>query len=124
MYGRAWRHRRYFKAEIVRTLHRLTINFVDDIPSLQPGFCCGAVGFNIGHQSSFLRRNVKGFRQIRRDLLNTNSDIAAHNFPVLQDLVHYVFGHVDRNGEANSLIASRATRKDGGVNASHNSLSV
>ena len=52
---------------------------------------------------------MESFRETWRDFLNPHPDVAAHHFPVFQDLVHDMLGHVDRNGKADALIAARTT---------------
>ena len=43
-------------------------------------------------------------------------ELAATYFAMLDELGHYLFGHVDRNGETDTDVTT-ALRQDGGVNA-------
>ena len=52
-----------------------------------------------------------------RHVLRHDAEVSAGHFAVLQDLVHDVAGQVHRNGEADALVAFRAVRDDGGVDA-------
>lgn len=44
--------------------------------------------------------------EIGSDILDMNPQIAANDLAMLHDLIHNVVGHVDRNCEADAMVAA------------------
>src|SRR5262249_34524988 len=67
------------------------------------------------HASGF--RHSQAGSQIRRHATYYDSELAATHFPALHELVHHGAGHVRRNGESNSNVATTHSRYNLRINA-------
>src|ERR1700741_2641709 len=117
MYRCSWCHASNSQPQVVRSGDGLPVELGYDVAPLQPGFRAWTVVLHVANQCSLLRRNVESLSEVRCDFLNPYANVSAHHFPVLQNLIHHMLGHVDGNGEADTLITARASGKNRGVDS-------
>ena len=60
---------------------------------------------------------MEGLGDGGRHFLSHHAEVGAGHLAVLDDLVHHVARHTDRNGKTDALVAFRSIGQDGGVDA-------
>ena len=86
-------------------------------PCFRFGLGRRAVRSHFTHQRAVRVLRVEGLRKRRGHVLRQDSDIAVLHFAVGHNLVHIVAGHVDRDREADTLIAARIAGQNRRVDA-------
>ena len=84
----------------------------NDIASLNPRLLCRPTLRDLSDQGADRLFQVKGFCQLCRDRLNSDTQPASRHFPRVFELVNDRLRHIDRNGKADTNIAAALT-KDG-----------
>ena len=101
----------YGELETPRITHLLTVYFGHHIALLESGLLRSAVGRNSRHEhATTLVRQVEFLRQLRRQGLDVNAEVAARDFSIVDQPVHHVARHVYRHGKSNTLETSTATQ--------------
>ena len=117
LYRRAGRGLRNSQAQFIGVRKPLTIQGGDHVAFLEPGLGAWAIRRDVAHKGTFGRRHVEGLSDIGCHFLDHDAQISAANLAGLENLLHNRPRHVDRNGEADSLVATASVADDRGVDA-------
>ncbi len=122
--GRPRRHLRDLHLQLVGSFDGLAIQCEHHIALLEAGLCRWRIGRNVADQNAAALIQPELLGETRRHVLNVHAQIAAHDFAVLDDLVHDVARHVDRNCEADALVAAALARENRRVDADQAAVKV
>src|SRR5262249_7379139 len=92
------------------------VDSCNDVAALQPGLVRWTSFFNIADQRAVRAAKVELLRELRRDILDDDSEVASDHFPRFRNLLHDESGHVGGNGKADAEISSSRT-EDRGVDS-------
>ncbi len=84
-------------------------------PALRPAFSPADLG-DTWVTTAPRRLDAEGLGELRGEVLDLHAEPAAVHLAVVDQLLHDLARHVDRDGEADADVAA-AAREDGGVDA-------
>ena len=92
-----------FGHELLRSFNLILIDGDDDVAAPQSGLFSGRIGHDVAHDRSLFFGHAVRLGELLRQRLDVHAEPSASHLPVLYEIVHDLFRHIHRDGEADSL---------------------
>src|ERR1035437_1637331 len=110
-------HQRNVHAQFGAAVYRRAVDVQDDVALFQSRLLGRAVGGHIADQGATYFRFMEGLGDGGRYFLSHRAQVGAGHLTVVDDLVHHIARHTNRDGKTDALIAFRSMGQDGGAEA-------
>src|SRR5439155_1456019 len=100
--------------QLATVLRWFAVDFDDDVSGLQTSASGRAVRIHIADESPMRLSQFQHFFKIRRDVLNTDSEVSASQLACFDDLIQHGSDHIAGNGEPDAHIPT-ARAEYGGI---------
>ncbi len=114
-HGGAGAHQRNMHTQFRTAVDRLAVDGQNDVALLNTGSLRRAVRGHVANQGAGYLRRVERLSDRGRDFLRHHAKIGTGYFSVLDDLIHHIARHTNRNGKTDPLVPFRTIRQNGGV---------